>query len=159
MNKEIQAKDTMYNGYKFRSRLEARWAIFFDKLGWQWEYEIKDFMLPSGRYLPDFFFPDIDVWAEVKPKQLDEVELQKCKELSIHVNEVSQGIDVVLLEGTPSFKEYRTISEGQFAPDVVFMDVREKFYPFYYSPFCRNYCEWTYDAVIEARSARFEFGE
>ena len=29
----IKAIDTVYNGYKFRSRLEARWAVFFDEIG------------------------------------------------------------------------------------------------------------------------------
>ena len=29
---DINAIETYYNGYKFRSRLEARWAVFFDAL-------------------------------------------------------------------------------------------------------------------------------
>ncbi len=36
---EIKAIDTVYNGYKFRSRLEARWAVFFDAAGIKYEYE------------------------------------------------------------------------------------------------------------------------
>ncbi|MCS7031801.1 MAG: hypothetical protein NZL92_09775 [Gloeomargarita sp. SKYG116] len=39
-----------YGGYQMRSFLEARWAAFFDLLGWQWEYEPADF----GGYIPDF---------------------------------------------------------------------------------------------------------
>ena len=27
---EVKPIETTYNGYKFRSRLEARWAVFFD---------------------------------------------------------------------------------------------------------------------------------
>lgn len=51
----FQAIDTYYNGYKFRSRLEARWAVFFDALGVKYEYEPDGFKLPSGKcYLPDF---------------------------------------------------------------------------------------------------------
>jgi hypothetical protein len=30
---------TEYAGARFRSRLEARWAAFFDLCGWRWEYE------------------------------------------------------------------------------------------------------------------------
>lgn len=30
---------TRYKGYRFRSRLEARWAIFFDGLQLNWEFE------------------------------------------------------------------------------------------------------------------------
>jgi len=52
---EIKAIETVYNGYRFRSRLEARWAVFFDALGVKYEYEPEGFELPSGeRYLPDF---------------------------------------------------------------------------------------------------------
>lgn len=52
---EIKPIETIYNGYRFRSRLEARWAVFFDALGIEYEYEPEGFELPSGRrYLPDF---------------------------------------------------------------------------------------------------------
>lgn len=51
----IKPIETYYNGYRFRSRLEARWAVFFDTLGVKYEYEPEGFALPSGRcYLPDF---------------------------------------------------------------------------------------------------------
>lgn len=52
---EIKAIETEYNGYKFRSRLEARWAVFFDALGLDYEYEPEGFELENGiKYLPDF---------------------------------------------------------------------------------------------------------
>lgn len=55
MSKEIKAIQTFYKGYKFRSRLEARWAVFFDALGLKWEYEPEGYELPDGSwYLPDF---------------------------------------------------------------------------------------------------------
>jgi len=51
----IKAIQTSYRGYLFRSRLEARWAIFFDALGLKWEYEPEGFDLgDAGWYLPDF---------------------------------------------------------------------------------------------------------
>lgn len=51
----IKPIETEYNGYRFRSRLEARWAVFFDALGVSYEYEPEGFELPSGKkYLPDF---------------------------------------------------------------------------------------------------------
>lgn len=51
----IKAIETEYNGYRFRSRLEARWAVFLDALGIRYEYEPEGFSLPSGKhYLPDF---------------------------------------------------------------------------------------------------------
>lgn len=39
----IKAIQTRYKGYNFRSRLEARWAVFFDALGIKWEYEPEGF--------------------------------------------------------------------------------------------------------------------
>ena len=55
MNEIIKPIETLYNGYRFRSRLEARWAVFFDSLGVMYEYEPEGFSLPGGgSYLPDF---------------------------------------------------------------------------------------------------------
>ena len=42
---------TMYDGYRFRSRLEARWAAFFDLAGWEWKYEPIDL----DGWIPDFW--------------------------------------------------------------------------------------------------------
>src|SRR6266480_2904508 len=63
----MQAIETVYKGYRFRSRLEARWAVFFDALGEEWQYEVEGFELPSGRYLPDFYLPKRKTYVEVKP--------------------------------------------------------------------------------------------
>lgn len=52
---EIKPIETEYNGYKFRSRLEARWAVFFDAIEIPYEYEPEGYELKSGWYLPDFY--------------------------------------------------------------------------------------------------------
>jgi hypothetical protein len=62
----IQAIETKYKGYRFRSRLEARWAVFFDALGIEWEYEKEGFTNGEDFYLPDFYLPHHKVWVEVK---------------------------------------------------------------------------------------------
>ena len=65
---------TSYAGHRFRSRLEARWAVFFDTLGVAWQYEPEAFVLPSGqRYLPDFRLPEQQAWVEVKPSDTDDM--------------------------------------------------------------------------------------
>lgn len=65
----IKAIETSYKGYRFRSRLEARWAVFFDELGLRWNYEPEGFELPCGtKYLPDFFIEKIG-YVEIKPYQ------------------------------------------------------------------------------------------
>jgi len=64
----IKAIETEYKGYRFRSRLEARWAVFFDTLGIAWEYEKEGYDLgKAGWYLPDFWLPEAKTWLEVKP--------------------------------------------------------------------------------------------
>lgn len=65
----MKAIETEYKGYKFRSRLEARWAVFFDILGIRWEYEPEGIVLNDGTsYLPDFYLIDFCCYFEVKRK-------------------------------------------------------------------------------------------
>lgn len=64
---EIKAIETIYRGYRFRSRLEARWAVFFDAVGLRFEYEKEGFILDDGtKYLPDFWLPSLKLWVEIK---------------------------------------------------------------------------------------------
>lgn len=70
MDNKIKAIETSYNGYKFRSRLEARWAVFFDTVGMKYEYEPEGFTNNGVCYLPDFYLPDATnygCYVEVKP--------------------------------------------------------------------------------------------
>lgn len=70
----VRAIETRYAGHRFRSRLEARWAVFFDVLGIDWMYEPEGYELDNGkRYLPDFFLPATQTWVEVKgtPSAID----------------------------------------------------------------------------------------
>jgi hypothetical protein len=55
---------TTYHGVRFRSRLEARWAAFFDLLQWSWCYEPFDL----DGWIPDFALKaDRPILVEVKP--------------------------------------------------------------------------------------------
>lgn len=67
----IKAIETEYAGCRFRSRLEARWAVFFDHMGINWEYEYEGYEVGyptyGGKYyLPDFYLPETQTWVEVK---------------------------------------------------------------------------------------------
>jgi hypothetical protein len=62
----LRAIETRYKGCRFRSRLEARWAVFFDGLGVDWRYEPQGFDLSGTYYLPDFWLPRQAAWFEVK---------------------------------------------------------------------------------------------
>lgn len=50
MTKRPTGIETVYRGIRFRSRAEARWAAFFELLGWRWQYEPVDL----AGYIPDF---------------------------------------------------------------------------------------------------------
>jgi len=72
----MKAIETVYNGYRFRSRLEARWAVFFDSLGIRYQYETEGIDTSKGWYLPDFWLAHSKdewarkgggFWAEIKP--------------------------------------------------------------------------------------------
>lgn len=84
---KVKAIETKAFGCRFRSRLEARWAVFFTELGCRWEYEPQGFMLEhSGAYLPDFFVYDFPhypspIWVEVKQNDPSIEEVNKLREL------------------------------------------------------------------------------
>src|SRR5580700_1070020 len=73
--------ETRYQGYRFRSRLEARWAVFFTALEIPWRYEPEGYDLGPdlGSYLCDFYLPTVvryrkdapGLWLEVKPVEPD----------------------------------------------------------------------------------------
>jgi hypothetical protein len=63
---DIRPIETHYNGYRFRSRLEARWAVYFDLLHVKYEYEPEGFVVNGKCYLPDFYLPELNSYFEVK---------------------------------------------------------------------------------------------
>ena len=73
---------TTYRGIRFRSRLEARWAMFFDILGIDFHYEPGSFPVVPGGYTPDFLIPkqatfDRRLWVEVKPSDYEPHDVDK----------------------------------------------------------------------------------
>lgn len=101
----IKPIETHYKGYRFRSRLEARWAVFFETLGCDWEYEPEGFDLHGLWYLPDFRvrYPNGEIyWFEVKShiKDISDDELLKISEFARLVD------DIHLLDGPPEHCAY-----------------------------------------------------
>lgn len=105
MTTALKAIETVYRGYRFRSRLEARWAVFFDAFGgpvpgvdWvPWEYEKEGYDLgDAGPYLPDFWLPAHRVWVEIKGQPPDAGETAKARRLV-----EATGYPVVLFRGLP----------------------------------------------------------
>ena len=84
----IKSIPTKYSGHTFRSRLEAKVAVFFDVLNLSWEYEPEGYDLPiNGWYLPDFLLKKNkklkhDIWVECKGKEPTIEEDNKLNELA-----------------------------------------------------------------------------
>ena len=68
---------TTYHGRLFRSRLEARWAAFFELVGWHYEYEPFDL----NGWIPDFvLFGYEEILVEVKPySKLEQFDTEKIE--------------------------------------------------------------------------------
>jgi hypothetical protein len=62
----LQAIQTFYDGQHYRSRLEARWAVFFNAMRIHYQYEPEGFNLHGTFYLPDFYLPTQKYFFEVK---------------------------------------------------------------------------------------------
>lgn len=82
---DIKPIETVYNGYRFRSRLEARWAVFFDAIGAKYKYEPEGYKLEDGTlYLPDFYLENVsgrgtkNIFVEIKGA-LSEADLHKVE--------------------------------------------------------------------------------
>ena len=169
----IKAIETHYDGYRFRSRLEARWAVFFNAVGLEYQYEMEGFEMEGVRYLPDFYIPSLNRWFEIKGKALSELEIKKCEEFCRRMD--NQNIKFSILIGAPDAvkiddfygilefvwewpsktysENFRMLSQGLVDKE-------------YYSRFLRGLWvvpdiseEELAKAVITARQARFEFGE
>lgn len=169
----FSAVETTWHGYRFRSRLEARWAVFFDSLGIEFQYEPEGFRLPNGQwYLPDFFIPQTKTWAEVKPLPLSPEEHWKCEQVALGTNH-----EILLLVGLPEFQDYGALQRVSLEnPSVVFcqsytyrLDIywgqpkwyfqEHRFYGAPGEPFSERDCSDRYrSAVFAARAARFTRG-
>lgn len=99
MKYEFKAHPTRYKGVLFRSRLEARWAAFFDLAGWKWEYEPLDL----HGWTPDFLvtFPcshsecsgSHSLLVEVKPYlKVEEFEGHHCMRYPYGIDYVSEEV-------------------------------------------------------------------
>lgn len=115
---------TKYAGISFRSRTEARWAVFFDALGVKWTYEDEGYALSNGQaYLPDFRIrleTGKFLYVEVKPDNFDKFEDEKQSYLKkIHVFSKEAGSVVLIADGTPSFKPYDVINGEMEWPSLL----------------------------------------
>lgn len=181
----IKAIETEYRGYRFRSRLEARWAVFFDECGFRWEYEPQGYEVDGEMYLPDFLLHDVQrrkdergetglpFFVEVKG-DMDSTSRTKIDKLSWYcpvyvvgnIPEVSTCLDffdeiVDVWQTDTMFFSYRTIDFDTY-PAGLFRG--KQGLPVIVGPDHSDDLEkvdWegTIRAYRAARAARFEHGE
>lgn len=117
----IKPIETGYKGYLFRSRLEARWAVFFDTLGIEWEYEPEGYVLEDGTwYLPDFWlpykhnYPNSGYFVEIKGREPTEAELAAASQLA-----VGTGHHTWIFSGSPGKQRYFWAGRDGFVQEKV----------------------------------------
>jgi len=159
----IKAIETEFKGYRFRSRLEARWAVFFDWMGIDFEYEPEGYILEDGRkYLPDFLIPEWECYAEAKHGLFTIDEYYKASHLPQQC---------ILLDGYPDNRPYYVTGLEWTSFDNYMSGAEYGRIVFEYS-ICKNriwylfgesyssyFCPDTEGAILRVRSARFEHGE
>jgi hypothetical protein len=105
----------IYEGVTYRSKVEARWAVFFDTLGIVHEYERSVRMPPSPgdpysgyEIHPDFWLSDSGVWAEVKSNEFSDEARDRVHDLVCETYR-----PCVMLIGTPKLKHYEIIESKE----------------------------------------------
>lgn len=148
----IKAIETRFRGILFRSRIEARWAVFFEALEIPWLYEPEGFELPSGKYLPDFSLPRQKIWVEVKGGDFHGP--------TIHLNELALASEqrVLLVAGSiPIFPKGETFPENELGQDWATLyfpsQDNESDDPWYW---CRCIHCGEYGVQFQGRSERIE---
>lgn len=165
----MKAINTEYNGYNFRSRTEARWAVFFDVLGWEYEYEPEGFTLEGGlKYLPDFRvaipLPNYDkiedYYVEVKPANKELTDYEKSK-----IEIFAKRENLLLLRGVPNpnttyHQLFYWDEDNNGEGSITYIDIQFDDYKYgVYMGELGSYTDRMLEAFKQARSARFEFGE
>ena len=83
--------------YPFRSKTECLWAVMFDLLKIDYEYEPIAVHFGNFKYVPDFYFPKFHCWGEVKAQRRTAREARKSKRFCKVVKQ-----PIYFLEGLPS---------------------------------------------------------
>jgi hypothetical protein len=113
----MKALETQYNGFRFRSRMEARWAVFMDALSVPFHYEPEAYDLDGLFYLPDFYLPVQGVFMEVKSPEADPVDWKKAEQLARFT-----GKKVFVICEPPTIPRFENFAEGGFTMLSAFED-------------------------------------
>lgn len=179
----MKAVETHYAGHRFRSRLEARWCVFFQQVGISWQYEPQGFVVNGRAYLPDFYLPESGTWVEVKgdERMLDHTFMAEF------AAELPLGERLLFLGAIPEHKEpgdwdwaWMSLGSEDIDGDTVLFGEWMGFGPGYLTRLTETSSSTPFDGCVRegwltpvqnmagpdasaaytaARSARFEHGE
>lgn len=181
----IKPIETIAFNHRFRSRLEARWATFFEYLDIRWEYEKEGYTIEDIRYLPDFFLPyvglrnseSLGVWIEIKPLEYKGTGQDTAKYLGLYK---LTGYPLILFKGIPEYDSENGFQHGDphggegwwdnymaffkcENPNCNYIKIEFLESNYQICPKCRNssipYHQDILLAINAAKQARFEFGE
>lgn len=144
----LRAIETVYHGYRFRSRLEARWAVFFDTLGIKYEYEKEGYELgDAGWYLPDFWLPEQRCWVEIKGDEPTQQEIEKAQALAkLRVHDWEQLGPVYIFSGqivVPSDHVAVPVAHGCWGNDNAKLSRDLPRHCWQLCPVCRTFTIWS----------------
>jgi len=135
----MKAIETKYKGITFRSRLEARWAVFMDALEVKWDYEPEGYDLDGFLYLPDFWLPAQNCFYEVKPEYPTHEESLKAMRLAKFTDK-----RVYIAHGSIEQPDYGKDCESP----LCYFGIEEMDFPYWWCecPHCGKigleYCGW-----------------
>lgn len=102
---QSKAIATAYSHVTFKSRLEARWAAFFDLMGWQWTYEPYDL----DGWIPDFQVGTVGTLVEVKPFNTNEEWMPVARKIEMASFARGSVTKILLLGASPyNFEQWKT---------------------------------------------------
>ena len=90
---------TVYGGIRYRSRLEARWAAFFDLVHWDYIYEPADL----GKWSPDFLLLPGPARGLVEVKPITSFDVETAARMATAARKANFDGALMLL-GTAPFR-------------------------------------------------------
>ena len=112
----MKAIETWFGGVLYRSRLEARWAVVFDRLDILVEYEPEGFTHGAECYLPDFQLVETGDYVSIKPDRSAVNPVEWTKEIRWQGIFAEGGKVLWIIAGQPRVGKYQLLSpiEGEF---------------------------------------------
>jgi len=110
---------TKFRGRQYRSRLEARWATMFTRLGWPFEYEPFDLY----GWIPDFLLTRANILVEVKPitefSEQTALKIERAQEKAEMIREVllvGCSIPFTQMRSSPQYGQLEPVDSDEGCP-------------------------------------------